>query len=158
MSSGMREMEPSARRGFSNSSAGPPVLTERSANSVISRRVSTSKGTRFNSLFFSSARMKSRRSSCAMWFAGKARSTMIASSYDSSHRNGNGSQPRHRESVRAGAGEGRREGGAGGAAGREAGGNGGGNPQRGRRSVRGAHGSELARFDQGSLRSHGESL
>src|SRR6185437_14233947 len=130
------------------SSAGPPVLTERSANSVISRRVSTSKGTRFSSFCFSSARMKSRRSSCAMWFAGKARSTMIASSYDSSHRNGNGSQPRHRKGVRAGAGEGGREGGAGGSPGREAGGDGGGNPQRGRGSIRRADGPELARFDQ----------
>ena len=36
--------------GFSNSSAGPPVLTERSANSVISRIGSTSKGMRFSSL------------------------------------------------------------------------------------------------------------
>src|SRR6185312_6939044 len=158
MSSGMRETEPSARRGFSKSSAGPPVLTERSANSVISRRVSTSKGIRFSSLFFSSARMKSRRSSCAIWFAGEARSTMIASSYDSSHRNGYGSQPRHRQGVRAGTGEGWREGGARGASGGEAGGNGGGNPARGRRSVRRAHGSELARFDQRGVRGGGESF
>ena len=34
MSTGMRETEPSARRGFSKSRAGPPVLTERSANSA----------------------------------------------------------------------------------------------------------------------------
>src|SRR6185312_6517044 len=101
----------------------------------ISRRVSTSNGTRFSSLFFSRARMKSRRSSCAIWFAGQARSTMIASSYVSTHRNGNGSQPRHRKSVRAGAGEGWREGGAGGAPGGETGRDGGGDPERGRRSV-----------------------
>ena len=49
--------------GFSNSSAGPPVFTLRSANSVISRCGSTSNGMRFSSPFFSRARMKSRRSS-----------------------------------------------------------------------------------------------
>ena len=48
--------------GFSNSNAGPPVFTARSANSVISRYGSTSKGIRFSSLFFSSARTKSRKS------------------------------------------------------------------------------------------------
>ena len=52
--------------GFSNSSAGPPFFTERSANSVISSFGSTSKEMRFSSLFFSRARMKSRRSSYAM--------------------------------------------------------------------------------------------
>ena len=48
--------------GFSNSNAGPPLLTERSANSVISRYGSTSNGIRTSSLFFSSACMKSLRS------------------------------------------------------------------------------------------------
>ena len=48
--------------GFSNSSAGPPVFTLRSANSVISRSGSTSNGMRFSSPCFSSARMNSRKS------------------------------------------------------------------------------------------------
>ncbi len=49
--------------GFSNSSAGPPLFTDRSANSVISSFGSTSNEIRLSSLFFSSAWMKSRRSS-----------------------------------------------------------------------------------------------
>ena len=48
--------------GFSNSSAGPPRLTERSANPVISSTGSTSKGMRSSSPCFSSACMNSRRS------------------------------------------------------------------------------------------------
>ncbi len=53
--------------GFSNSSAGPFCLTLRSANSVISRCGSTSKGMRFSSPFFSRALMKPRRSSYAIF-------------------------------------------------------------------------------------------
>jgi hypothetical protein len=49
--------------GFSNSSAGPLDLTLRSANSVISRTGSTSKGMRLSSPCFSKARMNSRKSS-----------------------------------------------------------------------------------------------
>jgi len=48
--------------GFSKSSAGPPFLTERSANSVISRTGSTSNEILFNSFFFSRTSMKSPRS------------------------------------------------------------------------------------------------
>ena len=48
--------------GFSNSSAGPPFFTLRSANSVISSTGSTSNGMRFSSLCFSSACTNSRRS------------------------------------------------------------------------------------------------
>src|ERR1700733_9699431 len=48
--------------GFSNNNAGPLFLTDRSANSVISRYGSTSSEMRFRSFFFSSALMKSRRS------------------------------------------------------------------------------------------------
>ena len=51
MSTGMR-----LPLGFSNSSAGPPFFTARSANSVISRTGSTSNEMRFSSFFFSSAR------------------------------------------------------------------------------------------------------
>src|SRR5260370_1355692 len=67
--------------GFSNSSAGPPFLTARSANSVISSCGSTSNGIRFSSWFFSSAAMNSRRSLYAMgcrmptfYYDGKSRS------------------------------------------------------------------------------------
>jgi hypothetical protein len=48
--------------GFSNSSAGPPFLTLRSANSVISSTGSTSNVMRLSSLFFSRAPTNSRRS------------------------------------------------------------------------------------------------
>ena len=48
--------------GFSNSRAGPPRLTERSAISVISRTGSTSSFTRLSSPARSRVRMKSRRS------------------------------------------------------------------------------------------------
>jgi hypothetical protein len=48
--------------GFSNSKAGPPARSTRSAISVISSLGSTSTAMRFSSPIFSSCAMKSRRS------------------------------------------------------------------------------------------------
>ena len=58
---GMSETCPSARTGFSNSTAGPPVRTSRSQISVISSTVDTGSATRTSSPAASSLSMKSRK-------------------------------------------------------------------------------------------------
>ena len=133
--------------GFSNSRAGPPFLTERSANSVIS-----SFGIDFERdalQFFVLFEGADEVAQVVVCHVG-CRSTMIASStHDESNCIDNGREPGNRTGVRAGTGEGGSEGGAGGAAGGQTRGGGGGDPGRGRRGVRGRARSELAGVDQG---------
>ncbi len=87
--------------GFSNSSAGPPFFTERSANSVISSFGSTSNGDALQ--FFVLFEGADEVAQIVVCHVGASRSTMIASSHDQSNRIDYRREPRHWTRVRAGA-------------------------------------------------------
>ena len=147
--------------GRSNSSAGPPLFTARSANSVISSTGSTSNGMRFSSpLLLQRANEVPQVAICHVVYRGLDRVAQVMIVFyrviEEKHVKSSSTryrlEPRHRPGDRAGAGpRGSRHRGGVTRIGEERGG-GRRNPRPGRQGPHGQPGPLLARLHQGNLR------